>query len=40
MRSRAIELSLLWALGVILLFWIFVLLRACGLFESVRRLYS
>jgi hypothetical protein len=34
------EHSLLWALGVILLLWIFAALRACGISELLRKLYS
>ena len=36
-RDILSEMSLIWALGVILLLWIFVALRACGVTEIVRR---
>ena len=39
-RNNLTERSLLWALGVILLLWIFAALRACGVTEIIRRLYS
>ena len=39
-RNILSEMSLMWALGVILLLWIFVALRACGVTEIVRRVIS
>jgi len=40
MRNIVIESSLMWGLGVILLLWIFIALRACGVTEIFRRVYS
>jgi uncharacterized MAPEG superfamily protein len=40
MRNIGIERSLMWALGIILLLWIFIALRACGVAEIFRRVYS
>jgi hypothetical protein len=39
-RTSLTEISLLWALGVIFLVWIFIALRACGLTEILRRVFS
>jgi hypothetical protein len=39
-RNSLTEISLMWALGVILLVWIFIGLRACGVTEILRRVYS
>ena len=39
-RNSLTEISLMWALGVILLLWIFIALRACGVIEIFRRVYS
>jgi hypothetical protein len=39
-RDILSEMSLIWALGVILLLWIFAALRACGVTEIVRRVIS
>jgi hypothetical protein len=40
MRNIVIERSLMWALGVVLLLWIFAALRACGLTGIFRRVIS
>jgi hypothetical protein len=40
MRNIVIERSLMWALGVILLLWIFIALRACGVTAIFRRIFS
>jgi hypothetical protein len=40
MRNIVIERSLMWGLGMILLLWIFVALRACGVAEIFRRIFS
>ena len=39
-RSILNESLLMWALGLILLIWIFIALRACGVTEIFRRFYS
>jgi hypothetical protein len=40
MRNIVIERSLMWGLGMILLLWIFVALRACGVAEIFRTVFS
>jgi hypothetical protein len=39
-RNSLTEHSLMWALGVMLLLWIFIVLRAYGVIEIFRRVYS
>jgi hypothetical protein len=39
-RNILSEMSLMWALGVILLLWIFVALRTCGVTEIFQRAIS
>jgi hypothetical protein len=40
MRNIVIEHSLVWALGMIFLLWMFVALRACGVFEVLKKVIS